>query len=164
MAAVERDFGHLFASWFNRGFLSLQRIELVDAGDILEKIIRYEAVHEITNWDDLRLRLEPPDRRCYAFFHPALSGEPLIFVEVAPRKKYLRRSHRLGSARVTVTPAAPYRRLQFDFEPPARRARHLDRHLLIKQVAEDQARAAALNNFVTWSPLRLRPTARDERG
>ena len=77
------DFVHLFSSWFNRGFLVLRRIDWTTPANILEKIIRYEAVHEIPDWDDLRRRLEPPDRRCFAFFHPQLVDEPLIFVEVA---------------------------------------------------------------------------------
>lgn len=80
---VDRDFVHLFASWFNRGFLVLRRIDWTTPAHILEKIIRYEAVHAIENWDDLRNRLAPSDRRCYAFFHPQLVDEPLIFVEVA---------------------------------------------------------------------------------
>jgi malonyl-CoA decarboxylase len=83
LRAVDRDFVHLFASWFNRGFLVLRRIDWTTPAHILEKIIRYEAVHAIENWDDLRNRLAPPDRRCYAFFHPQLVDEPLIFVEVA---------------------------------------------------------------------------------
>jgi malonyl-CoA decarboxylase len=70
LAPVDADFRHLFASWFNRGFLALQRIDWSTPAHILEKIIRYEAVHAITSWDDLRLRLEPPDRRCFAFFTP----------------------------------------------------------------------------------------------
>lgn len=82
-AAVDLDFVHLFSSWFNRGFLTLQRIDWGTSARILEKVIRYEAVHEIQGWDDLKRRLEPEDRRCYAFFHPALPDEPLIFVEVA---------------------------------------------------------------------------------
>src|SRR6185437_14690668 len=70
-------------SWFNRGFLVLRRIDWQTPAAILEKIIAYEAVHEIRGWDDLRRRLDPKDRRCFAFFHPALVDEPLIFVEVA---------------------------------------------------------------------------------
>jgi malonyl-CoA decarboxylase len=86
LRAVDRDFVHLFASWFNRGFLVLRRIDWTTPAHILEKIIRYEAVHAIENWDDLRNRLAPVDRRCYAFFHPQLVDEPLIFVEVALTK------------------------------------------------------------------------------
>ena len=79
---LDADLRHLFASWFNRGFLELQRIDWQSPAAVLEKLIAYEAVHEIEGWDDLRRRLAP-DRRCFAFFHRALPGEPLIFVEVA---------------------------------------------------------------------------------
>ena len=83
LGQVDADFVHLFSSWFNRGFLVLRRIDWSTPAIVLEKIIRYEAVHEIRGWDDLRRRIDPVDRRCYAFFHPALVDEPLIFVEVA---------------------------------------------------------------------------------
>lgn len=82
--AIDADFAHLFSSWFNRGFLVLKRIDWnTTPAAILEKIIRYEAVHEIHDWNDLRRRLDARDRRCFAFFHPAIGDEPLIFVEVA---------------------------------------------------------------------------------
>jgi malonyl-CoA decarboxylase len=83
LAVVDRDFLHLFNSWFNRGFLVLRRIDWSSPATVLERIIRYEAVHEIGDWDELRRRIDPADRRCYAFFHPQLIDEPLIFVEVA---------------------------------------------------------------------------------
>ncbi|HEY5379860.1 MAG TPA: malonyl-CoA decarboxylase [Pseudolabrys sp.] len=83
LEAVDDDFVHLFSSWFNRGFLVLRHIDWSTPAIVLEKIIRYEAVHEISDWEDLRRRIDLPDRRCYAFFHPALVDEPLIFVEVA---------------------------------------------------------------------------------
>jgi malonyl-CoA decarboxylase len=79
---LDADLRHLFASWFNRGFLELHKIDWQTPAAILEKLIAYEAVHEIRGWDDLRRRLAA-DRRCFGFFHPALPGEPLIFVEVA---------------------------------------------------------------------------------
>src|ERR1700736_366458 len=79
---LDSDLKHLFASWFNRGFLELRRIDWQSPAAVLEKLIAYEAVHAIKGWDDLRRRLAP-DRRCFAFFHTALPGEPLIFVEVA---------------------------------------------------------------------------------
>jgi malonyl-CoA decarboxylase len=82
LAPLESDLKHLLASWFNRGFLELRRIDWNTPASILEKLIAYEAVHEIKGWDDLRRRVAP-DRRCFAFFHPALNDEPLIFVEVA---------------------------------------------------------------------------------
>ena len=83
LQALDLDFRHLFASWFNRGFLVLRPISWESPAHILEKIIDYEAVHAINSWRDLRSRLEPSDRRCFAFFHPAMPDEPLIFVEVA---------------------------------------------------------------------------------
>src|SRR3981189_3719983 len=79
---LDADLKHLFASWFNRGFIELRRLDWQTPAAVLEKLIAYEAVHEIKGWDDLRRRLAA-DRRCFAFFHPALPGEPLIFVEVA---------------------------------------------------------------------------------
>ncbi|WP_051904049.1 malonyl-CoA decarboxylase [Neorhizobium vignae] len=80
---VDLDFCHLFSSWFNRGFLMLRSIDWTTPANILEALIRYEAVHDIDGWDDLRRRLAPADRRCFGFFHPQLEDEPLIFVEVA---------------------------------------------------------------------------------
>ncbi|MDD3445107.1 MAG: malonyl-CoA decarboxylase [Zavarzinia sp.] len=83
LPALDSDFEHLFSSWFNRGFLVLRRIDWSTPANVLERIIRYEAVHQIHDWDDLRRRLAPADRRLYAFFHPQLVDDPLIFVEVA---------------------------------------------------------------------------------
>ena len=83
LSVVDADFVHLFSSWFNRGFLVLRDIDWATPANILEKIIQHEAVHKIRSWDDLRRRIDPPDRCCFAFFHPALYDEPLIFVEVA---------------------------------------------------------------------------------
>jgi len=74
---------NLFKHWFNPSFLVLEKIDWTTPANILEKIIAYEAVHEINSWDDLRARLAPEDRRCFAFFHPLIPNEPLIFVEVA---------------------------------------------------------------------------------
>lgn len=82
LRAVDADFQHLLRSWFNRGFLVLERIDWHTPAAILEKLFEYEAVHEIQGWDDMRRRLAE-DRRCFAFFHPALPEEPVIFVEVA---------------------------------------------------------------------------------
>ncbi len=79
---LDADLKHLLHSWFNRGFLEFERIDWHTPAAVLEKLIEYEAVHQIAGWDDLRRRLAG-DRRCFAFFHPALPGEPLIFVEVA---------------------------------------------------------------------------------
>tara|TARA_Y100000996_G_scaffold352734_1_gene292400 strand:- start:424 stop:1650 length:1227 start_codon:yes stop_codon:yes gene_type:complete len=73
----------LFKYWFNPSFLVLEKIDWETPANILEKIIEYEAVHEINSWDDLRARLAPSDRQCFAFFHPLIPNDPLIFVEVA---------------------------------------------------------------------------------
>jgi len=80
--ATDADMHHLLSSWFNPGFLELHQITWNSSAQLLEKIIAHESVHAIDGWDDLRRRLQP-DRRCFAFFHPQLPGEPLIFVEVA---------------------------------------------------------------------------------
>lgn len=82
LAAVDADFMHLFGSWFSPGFLEVVRVDWTSPASLLEQIIRHEAVHAVRDWDDLRRRLEP-DRRCFAFLHPALPKELLIFVEVA---------------------------------------------------------------------------------
>ena len=83
IARIDVGLVGLLRNWFNPGFLVLEPIDWSTPANILEKIIAYEAVHEITSWDDLRARLAPEDRRCFAFFHPAMPDEPLIFVEVA---------------------------------------------------------------------------------
>lgn len=82
LARVDADIRHVLRSWFNRGFLELRRIDWNTPAALLEKLIEHEAVHEIRGWPDMRRRLDE-DRRCFAFFHPALPDEPLIFVEVA---------------------------------------------------------------------------------
>jgi malonyl-CoA decarboxylase len=156
LATLDRDVAHLLSSWFNRGFLVLRRIDWSTPANILEQIIRYEAVHEIRDWDDLRRRIDPVDRRCYAFFHPALADAPLIFVEVALTE--------------TIPPAiAPL--LAVDRQPvPTERARtavfysisNTQRGLggisfgnfLIKQVVEELRRELPkLDTFVTLSPV-----------
>lgn len=83
LAAVDRDLLHLFESWFNRGFLELTQLTWGTPARVLERLIDYEAVHEISGFDDLRRRLDARDRRIFAYFHPALPGDPIIFVEVA---------------------------------------------------------------------------------
>jgi malonyl-CoA decarboxylase len=97
---IAADLGHLMASWFNSGFLTLERIDWKSSAVVLEKLIAYEAVHQIHGWNDLRRRLEA-DRRCYAFFHSALPGEPLIFIEVALTRGISERIQPL------IDPAAP---------------------------------------------------------
>lgn len=82
LAALEQDLKALLASWFDIGFLELRRITWDSPAALLEKLMLYEAVHEIRSWNDLKNRLEA-DRRCFAFFHPRMPQEPIIFVEVA---------------------------------------------------------------------------------
>src|ERR1700687_2412374 len=156
LAALDSDVVHLLSSWFNRGFLVLRRIDWSTPANILEQIIRYEAVHEIRDWDDLRRRIDPVDRRCFAFSHPALGAEPLIFVEVALTESI---------------PGAIAPLLAEDRRPvPIERARtavfysifNTQRGLggvffgnfLIKQVVEELRRELPkLENFVTLSPV-----------
>ncbi len=103
LKALAGDLKHLLSSWFNRGFLQFEQIDWNSPASILEKLIDYEAVHEIQGWGDLRRRLAK-DRRCYAFIHPALPEEPLIFVEVALTKDVAEKIEPLLAA--PVNPAA----------------------------------------------------------
>ena len=82
-AVVDADLFHVLQSWFNCGFLTLEAISWSSPASLLERVIRYEAVHDIGDWVELRRRIEPRDRRCFGFFHPTMPEEPLIFVEVA---------------------------------------------------------------------------------
>jgi malonyl-CoA decarboxylase len=155
LGVVDNDFVHLFSSWFNRGFLVLRRIDWSTSAAILEKIIRYEAVHEIRDWADLRRRIDPPDRRCYAFFHPALVDEPLIFVEVA-----LTRAIPGAIAPILSDkrePVAPQRATTAVFYSITNCQRGLGGvtfgHFLIKQVVEEVSREIpSVGTFVTLSP------------
>lgn len=156
LAAVDADFQHLFASWFNRGFLVLERIDWSTPAHVLEKIIRYEAVHAITSWESLRLRLEPPDRRCFGFFHPALDSEPLIFVEVALTQEVpVAIAPLLQADRVPVPPAKATTAVFYSISNCQAGLRGISfGNFLIKQVADDLRRELpALDTFVTLSPL-----------
>jgi malonyl-CoA decarboxylase len=156
LAIVDRDFLHLFGSWFNRGFLVLRRIDWSSPAALLEKIIRYEAVHEIGDWDDLRRRIDPVDRRCYAFFHPALIDEPLIFVEVA-----LTQSPPAAIAPLLAEKRAhlaPEKARAATFYSISNCQQGLARvnfgNFLIKQVVEEIRRELpAIETFVTLSPV-----------
>ena len=156
LAAFDQDFTHLFASWFNRGFLVLRRIDWTTPANILEKIIRYEAVHAIQGFDDLRRRLEPPDRRLYAFFHPALGDEPLIFVEVALTDSIPGAITPLLKAERAELPATAATTAVFYSISNAQRglARVSFGNFLIKQVVEVLKRELPrLQTFVTLSPV-----------
>ncbi len=156
-AAIDRDFIHLFTSWFNRGFLVLARLSWSSPASILEKIITYEAVHEIRGWDDLRRRLDPHDRRCFAFFHPALVDEPLIFVEVALLDDVPSSIHSLLEAEGGPEHAAPEPSVAvfYSISNCQEGLRGISfGNFLIKQVAEDLAKEIpTLRTFVTLSPV-----------
>jgi len=168
LAAVDADFVHLFTAWFNRGFLVLRRIDWSSPAAVLEKIIRYEAVHEIENWDDLRRRIDPPDRRCYAFFHPALNDEPLIFVEVALTRGIPDAIAPILSATREPVPAANAQTAVFYSISNCQRglAGVTFGHFLIKQVVEEVSRELPkLSTYVTLSPVpRFAEWLRRERG
>ncbi len=154
--SLDSDFEHLFASWFNRGFLVLRPIDWTTPAHILEKIIRYEAVHAISGWDDLRARIEPPDRRCFAFFHPALADEPLIFVEVALTDQVAPAiAPILSRARRPLQPRAATTAVFYSISNcQAGLAGVTFGNFLIKQVVEDLARELpSLKTFVTLSPV-----------
>jgi malonyl-CoA decarboxylase len=155
LEAVDNDFVHLFSSWFNRGFLVLRRIDWSTPANILEKIIRYEAVHAIDDWDDLRSRIDPPDRRCYAFFHPALVDEPLIFVEVALTREIPGAiAPILSVKRDKVDPARAATATFYSISNCQRGLAGVSfGHFLIKQVVEEISRELSrLSTFVTLSP------------
>ncbi|WP_088342627.1 MULTISPECIES: malonyl-CoA decarboxylase [Rhodomicrobium] len=157
LAAVDRDFVHLLVSWFNRGFLVLQRIDWSTPANILEKIIRYEAVHEIKGWDDLRRRLDPADRRCFAFFHPSLVDEPLIFVQVALTRdvpgsiQQVLEEEKHDAAQIREPNTAVF----YSISNCQDGLRGISfGNFLIKQVVEDLTRAIpSLKTFVTLSPV-----------
>lgn len=156
LALVDADFRHLFGSWFNRGFLVLKPIDWATPAHVLEKIIRYEAVHAISSWDDLRLRIEPPDRRCFAFFHPALDSEPLIFVEVALTQELPTAiGPLLEGARRIVAPKRATTAVFYSISNCQGGLRGVSfGSFLIKQVVEDLKRdLPSLETFVTLSPL-----------
>ena len=156
LASLDLDFQHLFASWFNRGFLVLRRINWESPAHILEKIIAYEAVHAIDSWDALRRRLEPADRRCFAFFHPAMADEPLIFVEVALTKGIPDSVQTLLSdARDEITQDEADTAVFYSISNcQAGLAKISFGNSLIKQVVVDLSKEApALKTFVTLSPI-----------
>jgi malonyl-CoA decarboxylase len=156
LAALDRDVVHLLSSWFNRGFLVLRRIDWSTPANILEKIIRYEAVHEISDWDDLRRRIDPVDRRCYAFFHPAMVDEPLIFVEVALTEAIPGAIAPLLAVDRPLVPSDKARTAVFYSISNTQRGLGgiSFGSFLIKQVVEELRRELPkLDNFVTLSPV-----------
>ena len=157
LESVDGDFVRLFSSWFGRGFLVLQTINWASSAAILERIIRYEAVHEIKDWNDLRSRIDPPNRRCFAYFHPALVDEPLIFVEVALTKEV---PHSIDSILEDkggdVVDPSGYKTATFysisNCQPGLKNISF--GNFLIKQVVQElQAEFPSIKTFVTLSPI-----------
>jgi len=156
LAEVDADFEHLFHSWFNRGFLQMRPIDWHTPAVVLEKIIRYEAVHEISGWSDLRRRLDPPDRRCFAFFHPTLTDEPLIFVEVALTHDIPDAiAPLLADGRMPISAKSARTAVFYSISncQPGLKGVSFG-NFLIKQVAEELMRELPrLRSFVTLSPV-----------
>ncbi|HUK04609.1 MAG TPA: malonyl-CoA decarboxylase [Burkholderiales bacterium] len=154
-SGIDADLLHLFRSWFNRGFLRLERIDWRTSAIVLEKLIQYEAVHAIQGWPDLRRRLAA-DRRCYAFFHPQLHDEPLIFIEVALTRGMSAHVQPLLDLRSPVeTPSLADCAIFYSITNCQEGLRGISfGNLLIKQVAEDLKREFPhLANFATLSPV-----------
>jgi malonyl-CoA decarboxylase len=168
LVSVDRDFVHLFSSWFNRGFLVLRSIDWSTPARLLEKIIRYEAVHAIRDWNDLRARIDSPDRRCYAFFHPALNDDPLIFVEVAlTRGIPAAIDPILSEKREVVEPERATTAVFYSISNCQRGLAGVSfGNFLIKQVVEEVSRdMPRLSTFVTLSPApSFAEWLRNERG
>ncbi len=156
LTAVDFDLRHLLSSWFNPGFLKMHRVDWKSPAEILEKLIQHEAVHAIDGWDDLRRRLQP-DRRCFAFFHPQLPHEPLIFVEVALLPEIPAVITPLVDKKAeTVHQTSNYKVAAFysisNCEPGLRGVSM--GNFLIKRVAEQlHAEFPSLKTFVTLSPI-----------
>lgn len=163
---INDDLIHLLSSWFNRGFLTLRRIDWHTPAVVLEKLIAHEAVHEIHGWADLRRRLEK-DRRCFAFFHPALSDEPLIFVEVALTRGVAKFIQPLIDVTAqTSDPTKADTAVFYSISNCLDGLRNISfGAFLIKQVVQEiQDETPGLKNFVTLSPApRFREWLADQK-
>jgi malonyl-CoA decarboxylase len=154
-AEIDGDLTHLFRSWFNRGFLTLQRIDWQTSAVVLERLIQYEAVHQIQGWRDLRRRLES-DRRCYAFFHPALPQEPLIFIEAALTREVTARVQPLLDPDSPVDdPARATCAIFYSITNCQQGLKGVSfGNVLIKQVVEDLGKEfPRVRTFATLSPI-----------
>jgi malonyl-CoA decarboxylase len=151
---IDADLMHLLRSWFNRGFLRLERIDWRTSAMVLEKLIQYEAVHAIQGWRDLHRRLEA-DRRCFAFFHPQLPDEPIIFIEVALTRSMSAHIQPLLDIASPITPATSDCAMFYSITNCQEGLRGISfGNLLIKQVAEELKREfPRLRRFATLSPI-----------
>ena len=156
LAAVDADLASLLYAWFNRGFLVLRRIDWNTPAAILEKIIRYEAVHQMEGWEDLRRRLDPADRRCFAFFHPALVDEPLVFVEVALMRDMPDAiAQVLDEPQPALAASQPRAAVFYSISNTQAGLKGITfGNFLLKQVVEELAREQpSLKTFATLSPM-----------
>jgi malonyl-CoA decarboxylase len=153
-SVIDADLMHLLRSWFNRGFLRLERIDWRTSALVLEKLIQYEAVHAIQGWRDLHRRLEA-DRRCFAFFHPQLPDEPIIFIEVALTRSMSAHIQPLLDIGSPVTPAHSDCAMFYSITNCQEGLRGISfGNLLVKQVAEELRREFPhLRRFATLSPI-----------
>lgn len=157
MKVVDADLQHLFSSWFNRGFLTLESIDWNSSAAVLEKLIQYESVHPISGWDDLHRRLQS-DRLCFAFFHPALPSVPLIFVEVAFTSGITANIEEIiGAKAEVVDPAASDTAIFYSINNSLSGLRGISfGNFLIKQVVSElQSLYPQLKQFSTLSPMPL---------
>lgn len=172
LAIVDADLVYLLQSWFNRGFLTMRPIDWSSPASLLERVIRYEAVHDISSWAELRSRLDPDDRRCFAFFHPAMPDEPLIFVEVGLTQGIPDSIQAmLDKDRTEIAAASADTAVFYSISNCQPGLRQISfGHFLIKQVASDLKRELpGLSCFVTLSPVPglmgwLRKTVTDSAG
>lgn len=156
LAVVDADLIHLLKAWFNRGFLEMRAINWSSPASLLERVIRYEAVHHISSWAELRHRLDPEDRRCFAFFHPAMPDEPLIFVEVGLTKGIADSiQSMLSHERKIISANSADTAIFYSISNCQTGLRGISfGHFLIKQVANDLKRELPnLKSFVTLSPI-----------
>ena len=156
LRGLDLDFQHLLSAWFNRGFLEIEQIDWSTPAAVLEKIIEYEAVHQIHGWDDLRQRVAERDRRLFAFFHPAMPDDPLIFVEVALTKEIPGAiAPILEHDRETLDPNEATAAVFYSISNCQHGLRGISfGNFLIKQVvAELQRELPSLSTFVTLSPV-----------
>jgi len=155
LKSVDEDFSRMFSSWFGRGFLELKTINWSTSASILERIIRYEAVHEIKDWEDLRRRIEPENRHCFAFFHPALIDEPLIFVEVAMSRSIPETIQQILDDEADADPAEFDTATFYSISNCQPGLKNISfGNFLIKQVVQElQSEFIGMKTFVTLSPI-----------
>jgi malonyl-CoA decarboxylase len=156
LLALDAELEQLFSTWFDVAFLELRRIDWNSPASLIEKLIRYEAVHDIKSWNDVKNRLDDSDRRCYGFFHPRLPNEPLIFVEVALVDRVSDGiTPLLDEAAVPVPPARATTAIFYSISNTQNGLRGVSfGDSLIKRVVETlQDELPRLKTFATLSPI-----------